>query len=65
MEKITIEFNAKRVANLLKRTVNARCAEGFKWYKDVTDEQPTVYDMNYAIEILENSEAKKMEVVNE
>lgn len=62
MKKITVEFNSKRVANLLKHMVNNSCEEGFKWYKDVTDEMPTIYDINHAIMILENTETETLEV---
>ena len=65
MKKITVEFNSKRVANLLKHMVNNRCEDGFKWYKDVTDEMPTIYDINHAIEILENTETETLEVGND
>ena len=56
-----IEFNMKRVANLLKSIINQQCEEGFKWYEEV-GEMPNLFDIHHAIEILENYKAESMEV---
>ena len=32
---MTIEFNPKKVANLLKQIVNQSCEDGFLWYPNI------------------------------
>ena len=57
-----IESDARRAANLLKAFVNKNCEDGFVWYPDV-GEMPTIFDINYAIEILEKAEPRHIQVV--
>ena len=59
-----IESDARRAANLLKAFVNKNCKDGFVWYPEV-GEMPTIFDINYAIEILENSEPKELTLLEE
>lgn len=56
-----VEFNTKRVANLLKAIVNQSCEDGFLWYPNI-GEMPTLLDINQAIKVLENTETKSFEV---
>lgn len=58
---IVIEFRPDRVANLLKRMVNQACAEGEEWYSDI-GEMPTMFDMNRAINILEEADRGELVV---
>lgn len=60
-----IKVQPKRVATLLKRIINNNCEEGFKWFEDVGNEMPTVFDIITAIDILENSPIKELNVLNE
>ena len=60
---MTIEFNPKKVANLLKQIVNQSCVDGFLWYPNI-GEMPNLFDINEAIKILENAEIKKMEIID-
>ena len=60
---MTIEFNPKKVANLLKQIVNQSCVDGFLWYP-IIGEMPNLFDINEAIKILENAEIKKMEIID-
>ena len=54
MEKpIKIEFNLQKVANMLKTIVNSICEEGFTWFEDVGDAQPSIIDLLEAIKTLE------------
>lgn len=55
-----IEFNTKRVANLLKVMVNQTCEDGFQWYTDI-GEMPTIFDINHAIHILDNMDTEAIE----
>lgn len=61
---MTIEFNPKKAANLLKEIVNQSCEDGFLWYPNI-GEMPNLYDINEAIKILEQSEIKTMEIIEE
>ena len=60
-----IKVQPKRVAALLKRIINNNCEEGFRWFEDVDSEMPTVFDIITAIDILENSPIKELNVLNE
>lgn len=61
MSDVEIHMSPKRVANLLKVIVNRNCADGFKWYEEIGT-MPTMWDLQYAIEILEKEEDAKMTV---
>ena len=61
---MTIEFNPKKAANLLKAIVNKSCEDGFLWYQNI-GEMPNLFDINEAIKILEQSEIKIMEIIEE
>ena len=52
-EPIKIEFNLQKVANMLKTIVNSICEEGFTWFEDVGDAQPSIMDILEAIKILD------------
>ena len=61
---MTVEFNCKRVANLLKSIVNSQCEDGFLWYPNV-GEMPSLFDINKAIAILDNTETQTMEITDD
>ena len=53
MEDIKIKFNLFKVANMLKTIVNSICEEGFVWFENVGDAQPSMIDILEAIKVLE------------
>ena len=59
---MVLKWDCRKVANVLKKMVNSACEEGFEWYKDVPEEAPNVLDLVYAIEVLEKTEPKALEV---
>ena len=59
-----LESDTRRVANLLKEIVNQNCEDGFLWYQDI-GEMPTIFDINYAIGILEKAEPRSLKVVED
>ena len=64
MNNMTIDFNPKRVANLLKTMVNQKCVAGFTWYEDIGD-MPNMFDICKVIEILENMESSSVTITND
>ena len=59
-----IEANPSRVANLLKEFINFNCEDGFTWYKNI-GEMPSPFDINIAIQILENEKSRVITIVRE
>ena len=58
---MTIEFNYKEAANLLKLFVNAQCEDGFKWYPEAKPiAELNIFSINAAIKLLENTQSEKM-----
>lgn len=61
-----IESNPHNVANYLKCIVNKMCEDGFKWYPEAEEKAEIgLFDINYAIEILEQAEVRKFAVKSE
>jgi len=67
MSKTIIERNPHNVANFLKHIVNDKmCEDGFKWYPEADEEaRMGLFDINYAIEILEQAEVQMFAVESE
>lgn len=66
MGEIIIERNPHNVANYLKCIVNKMCKEGFKWYPEAEEKaEMGLWDINYAIEILEQAEVEIATVESE
>lgn len=56
MSDIDIRVDLSKVANLLKIMVNTICEAGEEWYPEVIERKedgPNVFEMNYAIRVLE------------
>lgn len=54
-----ISASCKRVANYLKCLINQNCKDGFLWYPEAsTEEGVSIFDLNYAIEVLEGQKDK-------
>ena len=65
-ETMKYERNPHNVANNLKGIVNGMCEEGFEWYPDVKKGQGmSLWDICYAIEILEKAEVQSFEIVDD
>jgi hypothetical protein len=60
-----IERNPHNVANYLKCVINKSCVDGFKWYPEVEKAEMGLFDITYAIEILEKAEVQSMEMVDD
>ena len=65
MSKTIIERNPHNVANYLKCIVNKMCEDGFKWYPEAEKAEMNLWDINCAIEILEQAEVQTITVVSE
>lgn len=65
MSKKIIERNPHNVANYLKCVVNKMCEDGFKWYPEAEEAEMGLWDINFAIQILEQAEVQILTVESE
>ena len=57
-----ITLSCKNVADLLKAIVNDQCVDGFEWYPGIRRGMVSLYDLTYAIEVLEKQPDREMKV---
>lgn len=60
-----VNINTKRVANTLKKIVNASCPDGFIWFPEVGETDASLWDVIEAIKVLDSVEEKTIHILDD